>query len=62
MAESSTILDRPQRWDQPFGKEMNDPAVDRLLKFSPFSGMNPNRSPPICRYGKSSQRHADRTL
>ena len=26
-----TIQSRPQRWDQPFGPEMTDTDVDRLL-------------------------------
>jgi Fe-S-cluster-containing dehydrogenase component/CRP-like cAMP-binding protein len=40
MSESATVLDRPQRWDKPFGKEMDAAAVDRLLAISPFDKMN----------------------
>jgi len=45
MSESVTVLDRPQRWDQPFGKDMDAAAVDRLLKIAPFDKMNPKDFP-----------------
>ena len=40
------IIKRPQRWDVPFGPEMDDKAVDRLLAIPPFSRMDPHAFPP----------------
>src|SRR5690349_3505503 len=34
---AETLLDRPRRWDEPFGAEMTDEDVDRLLAIEPFS-------------------------
>jgi Fe-S-cluster-containing dehydrogenase component/CRP-like cAMP-binding protein len=39
MPDTSTLLDRPRRWDQPFGRDMDDATVDRLLQVSPFREM-----------------------
>ena len=41
MSDSAVILERPKRWDQPFGHRMDEAAVDRLLTLSPFNKMNP---------------------
>ncbi len=40
-----TLLARPQRWDVPFGPEMTERDVDRLLALEPFSRMDPSRFP-----------------
>jgi Fe-S-cluster-containing dehydrogenase component/CRP-like cAMP-binding protein len=45
MPDTSTLLDRPQRWDQPFGRDMDDATVDRLLQVSPFREMDPAEFP-----------------
>lgn len=45
MSDTSTILDRPKRWDQPFGGDMDDATVDRLLQGSPFREMDPAEFP-----------------
>ena len=38
-------VERPQRWDVPFGDEMTDGDVDRLLAIQPFAAMDPSRFP-----------------
>lgn len=37
------LIDRPQRWDEPFGPAMTEADVDRLLQIEPFRGMDPGR-------------------
>ena len=44
--DKQVIIKRPQRWDVPFGPEMDDKAVDRLLAIPPFSRMDPHAFPP----------------
>ena len=45
MPPTPTILERPQRWDAPFGPDMNDAAVDRLLATAPFQNMQADKFP-----------------
>lgn len=45
MTISQTISERPQRWDEPFGQEMSQIAVDRLLQVAPFSEMDAAQFP-----------------
>ncbi len=44
--EEQVHIRRPQRWDVPFGPEMNDKTVDRLLAVPPFNRMDPHAFPP----------------
>jgi len=43
--DKQVIIKRPQRWDVPFGPEMDDKAVDRLRAIPPFSRMDPHAFP-----------------
>ena len=45
MPSTSSILDRPQRWDASFDPEMSDAIVERLLAVAPFREMNPEAFP-----------------
>jgi Fe-S-cluster-containing dehydrogenase component/CRP-like cAMP-binding protein len=45
MPTSPTVLTRPQRWDEPFGAEMSDELVQRLLSIEPFVRMDPASFP-----------------
>src|SRR5271170_3061998 len=47
MAQTPSIIDRPQRWDAAFDPEMSDINVDGLLAIPPFSRMQPKNFPPI---------------
>ena len=38
-------IQRPQRWDTPFGADMDEGNVDEILALEPFSGMDPERFP-----------------
>ena len=38
-------IQRPQRWDTPFGADMDERNVDEILALEPFSGMDPERFP-----------------
>ena len=40
MAESNVAIQRPQRWDNPFGPSMTDDDVRRILSLEPFSNMD----------------------
>ncbi len=46
---STPTITRPKRWDQPFGDDMNEGAVERLLGVAPFRQMDeaafPDRLP-----------------
>lgn len=44
--EEPISIRRPQRWDIPFGSDMDDKAVDRLLATPPFSNMDTQAFPP----------------
>jgi Fe-S-cluster-containing dehydrogenase component/CRP-like cAMP-binding protein len=46
MSLAETYIDRPQRWDVPFGDGMTDAVVDRLLAIEPFCRMDAERFPP----------------
>jgi Fe-S-cluster-containing dehydrogenase component/CRP-like cAMP-binding protein len=39
-------LQRPQRWDEPFGEPLQEAEVDRLLAIEPFRGIDPAAFPP----------------
>ena len=39
-------IQRPQRWDTPFGADMTDGDVDHILALEPFSGMDPKSFVP----------------
>jgi Fe-S-cluster-containing dehydrogenase component/CRP-like cAMP-binding protein len=43
MPPAPTTIERPQRWSAAFDPNMNDAAVERLLRMAPFSGMNEDR-------------------
>ena len=45
MADTATTIQRPQRWDSPFGPEMTDADVKRILSLKPFSDMDVDRFP-----------------
>ena len=45
MADTTTTIQRPQRWDSPFGPEMTDADVKRVLALEPFCNMDPERFP-----------------
>src|SRR5438552_16026658 len=36
-------IQRPQRWDTPFGPDMTDADVERVLTSAPFNQMDPER-------------------
>jgi Fe-S-cluster-containing dehydrogenase component/CRP-like cAMP-binding protein len=46
MPELEIAIPRPQRWDVPFGAEMTDADVDRLLTIEPFCRIDPSAFPP----------------
>jgi Fe-S-cluster-containing hydrogenase component 2/CRP-like cAMP-binding protein len=39
------VVNRPQRWDVPFGEPLRDDAVDRLLSIEPFASIDPASLP-----------------
>src|SRR5580658_6182934 len=39
------FMTRPERWDVPFGADMSDRDVDRLLAIEPFAGIDTSRFP-----------------
>ena len=41
----STLMERPQRWDTPFGENMTEKDVDALLLVEPFKSMDTNSFP-----------------
>ena len=45
MAGTATTIQRPQRWDSPFGPDMTDADVKRILSLKPFSDMDVDRFP-----------------
>jgi Fe-S-cluster-containing dehydrogenase component/CRP-like cAMP-binding protein len=46
MPELEIAIPRPQRWDVPFGEQMTDADVDRLLTIEPFRSMDAAAFPP----------------
>ncbi len=46
MAELTTRIARPQRWDVPFGETMSEAEVDRLLQIPIFARIDDARFPP----------------
>jgi len=44
MAES-TVIQRPQRWDNPLDPDMPDATVDQILGLTPICDMNPDKFP-----------------
>ena len=45
MTEAVAHLARPQRWDAPFGPDMTDADVQRLLARPEFAGIDATRFP-----------------
>lgn len=45
MTPSEIAVQRPQRWDIPFGDSMSDADVDRLLTNEPFCSIDPTKFP-----------------
>lgn len=41
-----TAIAKPKRWDQPFGADMSDAEVDRLLRIEPFRSVDRSKFPP----------------
>jgi hypothetical protein len=39
-------VQRPQRWDEPFGEPLREAEVDELLAIEPFCGIDPAAFPP----------------
>ncbi|MCA9263992.1 MAG: cyclic nucleotide-binding domain-containing protein, partial [Planctomycetales bacterium] len=48
MSVTDVKIQRPQRWDIPFGEEMTPANVGALLRIRPFCDMDPNRFPASC--------------
>ena len=46
MADTAMAVQRPKRWDVPFGPEMTDADVRRVLDMEPFSAINASSFPP----------------
>jgi Fe-S-cluster-containing dehydrogenase component/CRP-like cAMP-binding protein len=46
MPELEITIQRPQRWDEPFGAAMNDADVDGLLRVEPFRMIDTGAFPP----------------
>jgi len=46
MPELEIAMPRPQRWDVPFGEQMTDAEVDRLLSIEPFCSIDAAAFPP----------------
>lgn len=46
MSLCEIAVERPQRWDEPFGDAMRGADVDQLLKIEPFSRIDPQLFPP----------------
>ena len=42
------LTSRPQRWDEPFGKDMNSEVVDTLMNLKPFADMDEGRFTQGC--------------
>ena len=41
MAEApQRSIRRPKRWDQPFGPDLTDADIERILAMAPFDGMD----------------------
>lgn len=45
MADATTSISRPQRWDVPFDDSMSAEHVDRILSIAPFSQIDPAKFP-----------------
>ena len=46
MPESPLAIERPQRWDEPFGIDMTAADVDWVLTKAPFDEIDPSKFPP----------------
>jgi CRP-like cAMP-binding protein len=46
MPQAPLAIQRPQRWDEPFGPDMTDADVDRVLSTPPFDKIDPSKFPP----------------
>ena len=45
MAQTPVAIQRPQRWDEPFGLDMTDADVDWVLTKPPFDEIDPSNFP-----------------
>ncbi|NND82205.1 MAG: cyclic nucleotide-binding domain-containing protein [Gammaproteobacteria bacterium] len=45
MANGIKLVDRPKRWQTPFGPDMSDVDIDRILASKPFSSMDQDKFP-----------------
>ena len=45
MSPVPTLVAKPRRWDVPFGRDMTDRDVDRLLQVEPFAHIDASRFP-----------------
>ncbi len=45
MSDAPVVIQRPQRWDNPFNPEMSDADVDRTLAVGPLSRVDPGEFP-----------------
>ena len=45
MSDAPIVIQRPQRWDNPFSREMSDGDVDRALAVGPLSRVDPDEFP-----------------
>ncbi len=45
MSDAPIVIQRPQRWDNPFSQEMSDGDVDRALAVGPLSRVDPDEFP-----------------
>ena len=43
--DNVVTIQRPQRWDTPFGADMTEKDVDHILRLEPFASMDPKRFP-----------------
>ena len=48
MPHSHLAVERPERWDVPFGENMTDDDVAHLLRVEPFRGMDGSKFPHTC--------------
>ncbi len=44
-SQKIALLERPTRWQQPFGPDMTDEVVDDVLKIEPFASLNASKFP-----------------
>ena len=40
LSSSATIIEKPQRWDQPLDPELSDDIASKLIQIEPFASMD----------------------